>query len=336
MIIVMEENVAEEQIVRVVDRLVNLGFDIHRSTGARYTLLGAVGSRIADTRELELMEGVNKVVRVSSPYKLAARAFKPEGTRIEAGGVVIGGEQVVVMAGPGVVESREQMETIAAALARQGVCVLRGGAFRISGDPYGFQGLGEEGLRLLREVADRHGMLTLSTIFDAAQLPLFARYVDIVQITERDMQNYALLKELAKLGKPVTLRRGASATIEETLMAADFVMRCGNHQVIICERGIKTFETYTRHTLDLSAIPVIKKLSHLPIIVDPSRAMGRRDKVPPMACAAVAAGADGLMIEVHHDPDHALLDGAQSLTLEQFDKLANQLRMIAPAVERKL
>lgn len=336
MIIVMEENVAEEQIVRVVDRLVNLGFDIHRSTGARYTLLGAVGSRIADTRELELMEGVNKVVRVSSPYKLAARAFKPEGTRIEAGGVVIGGEQVVVMAGPGVVESREQMETIAATLGRQGVRVLRGGAFRISSDPYGFQGLGEEGLRLLREVADRHGMLTLSTIFDAAQLPLFARYVDIVQITERDMQNYALLKELAKLGKPVTLRRGASATIEETLMAADFVMRCGNHQVIICERGIKTFETYTRHTLDLSAIPVIKKLSHLPIIVDPSRAMGRRDKVPPMACAAVAAGADGLMIEVHHDPDHALLDGAQSLTLEQFDKLANQLRMIAPAVERKL
>lgn len=336
MIIVMEENVAEEQIVRVVDRLVNLGFDIHRSTGARYTLLGAVGSRIADMRELELMEGVNKVVRVSSPYKLAARAFKPEGTRIEAGGVVIGGEQVVVMAGPGVVESREQMETIAATLSRQGVRVLRGGAFRISSDPYGFQGLGEEGLRLLREVADRHGMLTLSTIFDAAQLPLFARYVDIVQITERDMQNYALLKELAKLGKPVTLRRGASATIEETLMAADFVMRCGNHQVIICERGIKTFETYTRHTLDLSAIPVIKKLSHLPIIVDPSRAMGRRDKVPPMACAAVAAGADGLMIEVHHDPDHALLDGAQSLTLEQFDKLANQLRMIAPAVERKL
>ena len=336
MIIVMEENVAEEQIVRVVDRLVNLGFDIHRSTGARYTLLGAVGSRIADTRELELMEGVNKVVRVSSPYKLAARAFKPEGTRININGVVIGGEQVVVMAGPGVVESREQMETIAATLSRQGVRVLRGGAFRISSDPYGFQGLGEEGLRLLREVADRHGMLTLSTIFDAAQLPLFARYVDIVQITERDMQNYALLKELAKLGKPVTLRRGASATIEETLMAADFVMRCGNHQVIICERGIKTFETYTRHTLDLSAIPVIKKLSHLPIIVDPSRAMGRRDKVPPMACAAVAAGADGLMIEVHHDPDHALLDGAQSLTLEQFDKLANQLRMIAPAVERKL
>ncbi len=336
MIIVMEENATEEQIVKVVDRLVNLGFDIHRSTGARYTLLGAVGSRIADTRELELLEGVNKVVRVSSPYKLAARAFKPEGTRIKINDLVIGGEQVVVMAGPGVVESREQMETIAAALAKQGVRVLRGGTFRTSGDPYGFQGLGEEGLKLLREAADRHAMVTHSTIFDAAQIPLFARYVDVVQVAERDMQNYILLKELAKLGKPVVLRRGASSTIEETLMAADFVMRSGNQQVIICERGIKTFETYTRHTLDISAIPVIKKLSHLPVIVDPSRAMGRRDKVPPMARAAVAAGADGLLIEVHHDPDHALSDGAESLTLEQFDKLADQLRVIASAVERRL
>ena len=336
MIIVMEENATEEQIVRVVDRLVNLGFDIHRSTGARYTLLGAVGSRITDPRELELLEGVNKVVRVSAPYKLAARAFKPEGTKIKAGDVVIGGEQVVMMAGPGLVESREQMETITDGLAKQGVRVLRGGAFRLSDDPYGFQGLGEEGLKLMREIADRHGMITYSTVFDSAQLQLFARYADIIQVAERDMRNYGLLKDLAKLGKPVALRRGTSSTIEETLMAADFLMRGGNHQVIICERGIKTFETYTRHTLDLSAIPVIKKLSHLPIIVDPSRAMGRRDKVPPMARAAVAAGADGLLIEVHPDPDHALSDGAQSLTLEQFDKLLDQLRIIASAVERTL
>jgi 3-deoxy-7-phosphoheptulonate synthase len=336
MIIVMEENATEEQIVRVVDRLVNLGFDIHRSTGARYTLLGAVGSRITDPRDLELLEGVNKVVRVSSPYKLAAHAFKPEGTKIKIGDVVIGGDQIVLMAGPGVVESREQMEIIAASLAKQGVRVLRGGVFRLSRDPYGFQGLGEEGLKLMREIADRHGMITYSTIFDTSQLPLFARYADIIQVSERDMRNYALLKELAKLGKPVALRRGTSSTIEETLMSADFLMRGGAHQVIICERGIKTFETYTRHTLDLSAIPVIKKLSHLPIIVDPSRAMGRRDKVPPMARAAIAAGADGLLIEVHQDPDHALLDGAQSLTLEQFDKLAEQLRIIAPAVDRRL
>jgi 3-deoxy-7-phosphoheptulonate synthase len=336
MIIVMEENATEEQIVKVVDRLVNLGFDIHRSTGSRYTLLGAVGSRITDTRELELLDGVNKVVRVSSPYKLAARAFKPEGTRIEIDDLVIGGEQVVLMAGPGVVESHEQIETIAGALSRQGVRVLRGGAFRTSSDPYGFQGLGEEGLKLLREVADRHDMLTNATILDVTQIAFFDRYVDIVQIAERDMQNFGLLKALAKLGKPVVLRRGTSSTVEETLMAADFLMRSGNHQVIICERGIKTFETYTRHTLDLSAIPVIKKLSHLPVIVDPSRAMGRRDKVPPMALAAIAAGADGLLIETHHDPDHALCDGAQSLTLEQFEKLTGQLRVVASALERKL
>ena len=336
MIIVMEENATDDQIVRVVDRLVNLGFDIHRSTGARYTLLGAVGSRIADMRELELLEGVNRVVRVSAPYKLAARACKPEGTEIRINDVVIGGAEVVVMAGPGVVESREQMETIAASLRRQGVRVLRGGAFRFSADPYGFQGLGEEGLRLLRETADRHGMITHSTITDAAQIPLFIEYVDIIQITERDMRNYGFLKDLARAGKPVMLRRGTSSTIEETLMSADYLMRGGCRQVIICERGIKTFETYTRHTLDLSAIPVIKKFSHLPVIVDPSRATGRRDKVPPMARAAVAAGADGLLIEVHPDPDRAMYDGAQSLTLEQFDKLLDQLRIIASAVERKL
>ncbi|MEP7336347.1 MAG: 3-deoxy-7-phosphoheptulonate synthase [Acidobacteriota bacterium] len=336
MIIVMEENAAEEQVVRVVDRLVNLGFDIHRSTGARYTILGAVGSRLADVRELELLEGVNKVVRVSSPYKLAARAFKPEGTQIKIKDVAIGGDQVAIIAGPSVVESREQMETIAASLAKQGVRILRGTAFRSSNDPYGFQGLGEEGLKLLRETADRNSMVTFSTITDAAQLPLFARYVDIIQIAERNMQNYALLRELAKLDKPLVLRRGTSSTIEDALLSADYLMRSGNQQIIICERGIKTFETYTRHTLDISAIPIIKKLSHLPVIADPSRATGRRDKVPPMARAAVAAGADGLLIEVHHDPDRALCDGAQSLPLDQFGKLVGQMRVIASAIERKL
>lgn len=336
MIIVMEENASEEQIVRVVDRLVTLGFDIHRSTGARYTLLGAVGARTIDPRELELLGGVNKVMRVSSPYKLAARAFKPEGTRIKIGKLEIGGDRVALMAGPGVVESREQLETIASALAATGVGVLRGGAFRLSGDPYGFQGLGEEGLRLLRETADQHQMATLSTITDAAQLALFARYVDLIQISERNMQNYALLKDVARLGKPVILRRGTSSTIEETLLAADFVLRAGNGQVIICERGIKTFETYTRHTLDLTAIPVIKKLSHLPVIVDPSRATGRSDKVPPLARAAVAAGADGLLLEVHPDPQRALCDGPQALTLEQFTKLSQQARVVASALDRSI
>lgn len=336
MIIVMEENASEEQVVRVVDRLVNLGFDIHRSTGARYTILGAVGSRLADIRSLELLDGVQKVVRVSSPYKLAARSFKPDGTRIKVKDVVIGGDQVILMAGPGVIESREQIEVIADALAKKGVLALCGSAFRSSGDPFGFQGLAEEGLKLLREISDRHMMLAISEVTDVAQINLFVKFVDIIQVGARNMQNFALLRELAKLNKPVILTRGVSSTIEETLMSADYLMIGGNHQVIICESGIRTFETYTSHTLDVSSIPVIKKLSHLPVIADPSRGTGRRDKVPPMARAVVAAGADGLLIEVHHDPEHALCDAAQSLTLEQFDKLAGQLRVIASAVERKL
>jgi 3-deoxy-7-phosphoheptulonate synthase len=336
MIIVMEENATEEQIVRVVDRLVNLGFDIHRSTGTRYTILGAVGSRLTDTRSLELLEGVNRVVRVSSPYKLAARAFNPEGTRIKIKGVTFGAERVVVMAGPGVVESREQIEIVAQALARHGVPVLAGGAFRSSGDPFGFQGLGEEGLKLLREVADNHQMLTVSEITDAAQINLFIKFVDLIQVGARDMQNFALLKELSKIDKPIILTRGPSATSEETLMSADYLMTGGNHQVIICESGIRTFETYTSRTLDVSAIPVLQKLSHLPVIADPCRGTGRRDKAPPMARAVVAAGADGLLIEVHHDPDRALCDAAQSLTLDQFEGLAGQLRLTAAAVERAL
>ncbi|HKX31012.1 MAG TPA: 3-deoxy-7-phosphoheptulonate synthase [Blastocatellia bacterium] len=335
MIIVMEENATEDQIVNVVDRLVNLGFDIHRSTGTRYTILGAVGARITDTRSLELLDGVNKVVRVSSPYKLASRAFKPEGARIKIKDVVIGGEQVVVMAGPGTIESLEQIEVMADLLERQGMGMLCGGAFRASSDPYGFQGLGEEGLKLLREVTDSRGMLAVSELTDITQLHLFIKYVDIIQIGSHSMRNFALLKELARINKPVILTRGSSSTIEETLMSADYLMIGGNHQVIICESGIKTFETYTRRTLDVSAIPAIKKLSHLPVIADPCRGTGRRDKVPPMARAVVAAGADGLLLEVHHDPDRALCDAARSLSTEQFDKLADQLRLIAQAVEKK-
>ncbi|MBK8313716.1 MAG: 3-deoxy-7-phosphoheptulonate synthase [Acidobacteria bacterium] len=336
MIIVMEENATDEQIVRVVDRLVNLGYDIHRSTGARYTILGAVGSRITDTGSLELLDGVNKVYRVSSPYKLAAKAFKPEGTKITIGDVVIGGDQVVLMAGPPIVESREQIELIAGTLASHGVRILRSSVMKIGIDPFGFQGLGEEGLKLLREVADRHQMLTLSEINDPAQLPLYSSYLDLIQIAGRNMANFALLKEAAKTGKPVILTRGASSTIEETLMSADYLMVNGNHQVVICESGIRTIETYTRNTLDISAVPIIGKLSHLPVIVDPSEAAGRRDKVASLARAALAAGADGLIIDVHHDPDRAMCDGAQSLSVEEFDRLAGQLRMIAPAVGRKL
>jgi 3-deoxy-7-phosphoheptulonate synthase len=336
MIVVMEEHASEEDITRVVDRLVSWGFDIHRSTGARYTILGAVGAQITDHRDIELLEGVHEVVRVSAPYKLASRAFKPEGTRVRVGDVTFGGEEVIVMAGPCTVESREQVETIAAALATQSVRVLRGGAFKPRTSPYSFQGLGEQGLRFLREAADRHGMLTISEIMESSQIPMFIRYVDILQVGARNMQNFNLLKDLAKLNKPVLLKRGPAATIEETLLSAEYLMAGGNHEVIICERGIKTFETYTRNTLDISAIPVIKKLSHLPVVVDPSHGTGRRDKVPPMARAAVAAGADGVLIEVHHEPEHALCDGAQSLKPDQFAKLMDQLRLIAPAVERRV
>lgn len=335
MIIVMEENATEEQIVRVVDRLVNLGYDIHRSTGARYTILGAVGSRITDPGSLELLDGVNKVYRVSSPYKLAARAFKPEGTRFSVGDVVIGGDALVVMAGPPIVESREQMEVIAETLASQGVRVLRSGAMRVGLDPYGFQGLGEEGLKLLREMAERHGMVTLTEVSDVSQIPVVARYADMIQVGGRNMANFALLREVARVGKPVIVNRGSSSTIEEALQSADYVMISGNHNVAICESGIRTIETYTRRTLDLSAIPAIRKLSHLPVIVDPSEAAGRRDRVLPLARASVAAGADGLIVDVHPDPDRALCDGAQSISVELFHQLACQLQMIAPAVGRK-
>ena len=336
MIVIMQEHATEEQITQVVDKLVHLGFDIHRSTGARHTVLGAVGAQIADTRDLELIEGVQEVVRVSSPYKLAARAFKPEGTKIRIKDVVIGGEQVIMMAGPCTLENREQIEAVAATVSRLGVQVMRGGAFKPRTSPYSFQGLGEPGLKMMREIADKHGLLTVSEIMESSQIPMFIRYVDILQVGARNMQNFNLLKDLSKLDKPILLKRGPSATIEEWLLSAEYVMSGGNHQVILCERGIRTFETYTRNTFDLSAIPVIKKLSHLPIVADPSHATGRRDKVPPMARAAVAAGADGLLIEVHNDPERALCDGAQSLLPEQFEKLMAQLRLIAPAVERRM
>jgi len=336
MVIVMEEGATEEQISRVVDKLMRLGFDIHRSTGVKHTVLGAVGGKIVDTSDLEVLDGVKEVLRISSPYKLASRAFKPEGTQIKIKDVVIGGNQVVMMAGPCTVESREQVEIIAEKVAGCGVRVLRGGAFKPRTSPYSFQGLGEEGLKYLRAAADRQGMLVVSEVMEAAQIPMFIRYVDILQVGARNMQNFNLLKELGRLNKPVLLKRGPAATIEETLLAAEYIMSGGNHEVIICERGIRTFETYTRNTLDISAIPVIKKLSHLPVIADPSHGTGRRDKVPPMARAAVAAGADGLLIEVHHDPDNALCDGAQSLLPEQFKALMDQLKMIAAAISRAM
>jgi 3-deoxy-7-phosphoheptulonate synthase len=290
-----------------------------------------------DTRNIELLEGVAEVVRISAPYKLASRHFRPEGSVVQLGkGVAVGGEQIVMMAGPCSVENPEQIETVAAFVAKHGAKVLRGGAFKPRTSPYSFQGLGLKGLEMLRSAADAHGLLLVSEVMDQTQIPMIIDYVDVLQVGARNMQNYNLLKEIGKVSKPVLLKRGIAATLEELLLSAEYIMMGGNYNVVLCERGIRTFESYTRNTLDISAIPVIKKLSHLPIIVDPSHGTGRRDKVPPMARAAVAAGADGLLIEVHHDPEKALSDGAQSLYPAQFEQLIKELRMIAPAVGRTI
>ena len=337
MMIVMQEGAPETQVQSVIDRLVGLGFDVHRSTGVRHTLLGAVGARgDVEVGDLEVLEGVQEVLRISAPYKLASRAFRPEGTVIEIGKVKIGGPEVIMMAGPCSVESRDQINRVADLVATNGARFLRGGAFKPRSSPYSFQGLGEEGLRLMREAADRNGLLVVSEVMDQTQIGLLSQYSDILQVGARNMQNFFLLKELGHVNKPVLLKRGIAATIEELLLSAEYIMSGGNYQVILCERGIRTFESYTRNTLDISAIPVVHKLSHLPIVADPSHGTGRRDKVLPMARAAVAAGADGLLIEVHPDPDHALSDGAQSLTPVQFAELMRQLRIIAPAVDRSI
>ena len=337
MLVVMQEGAAERQIQAVIDRMVELGFDVHRSTGVVHTVLGGVGGKSdVDLAAFDIMDGVKEAHRIGSPYKLASRSFRPAGTVVKVGDVDIGGDRVVVMAGPCSIESRDQIERSAEVVARAGARVIRGGAFKPRSSPYAFQGMGEEGLKLLREAADRNGLLTISEVMDQTQIDLLAQYADILQVGARNMQNFNLLRELGKLRKPVMLKRGIAATIEEMLLSAEYIMSGGNYDVILCERGIRTFETYTRNTMDLSAIPVVKKLSHLPIVGDPSHGTGRRDMVAPMARAAVAAGADGLMVEVHPDPDRALSDGAQSLRPEQFAELMGQLRIIAPAVGRTI
>ena len=336
MLVVMQEGATELQIQAVIDRMVAMNFTVHRSTGVVHTVLGGVGPELFDPATLEVLEGVKECHRIISPYKLASRNFRPGGTVVKAGKVEIGGDRVVIMAGPCSVESRDQIERVAELVAQAGATVIRGGAFKPRSSPYSFQGLGEEGLRLMREAADRNGLLVISEVMDQTQIPLLSAYADILQVGARNMQNFFLLRELGKLRKPVLLKRGIAATIEELLLSAEYVLSGGNYQVILCERGIRTFESYTRNTMDISAIPVVKKLSHLPIMADPSHGTGRRDKVLPMGRAAVAAGADGLLVEVHHDPDRALSDGAQSLKPEQFSDLMAQLRMIALAVGRTI
>jgi len=337
MLVVMQQGATEEQIEHVIDRLVDLGFDVHRSTGQIHTVLGGVGGKYDfDLAVFQVMEGVKEAHRIVSPYKLASRHFRPQGTVVQLGSVAIGGDCVVVMAGPCSLENREQIEQCAELAAKTGARVIRGGAFKPSSSPYEFQGLGAAGLQMLRTAADHHGLLVVSEIMDQTQIPLLREFADIIQVGARNMQNFNLLRELGKQPKPVLLKRGIAASIEELLLSAEHILAGGNYNVILCERGIRTFETYTRNTLDLSAIPVLKKLSHLPVVVDPSHGTGRRDIVPAMAKAALAAGADGLLIEVHPDPDRALSDGAQSLRPEQFIELMGQLQTIALAVNRTL
>jgi 3-deoxy-7-phosphoheptulonate synthase len=327
-----------EQVQKVIETLVEVGYDVHRSTGVTHTVLGAVGvpRQPLDSSQLELIPGVREVVRISEPYKLVGRTFKSADTVVDIAGVKVGGSEVIAMAGPCSVESREQVGIVARTVAASGARVLRGGAFKPRTSPYSFQGHGEEALRWMREAADQTGLAVISEVMDLRTIDMMMRYVDCLQVGARNMQNFDLLKELGKVKKPVLLKRGLSATIEEWLLSAEYILAGGNHQVVLCERGIRTFENATRNTLDISAIPVVKKRSHLPIVVDPSHGTGRRDKVIPMARAAIAAGADGLLIEVHNNPDKALSDGAQSLYPEQFDRLMGELRIIAPVLGRTL
>ena len=336
MVVVMEERATESQIEQVVARLVEMGMDVHRSTGVTRTVLGAVGQGHPDKGILELLDGVHEVLRISEPYKLASRTFKPEGTVVSAGDARIGGDEVIVMAGPCSAESEPQVRAAAAAVRRAGAKILRGGAFKPRSSPYSFQGLGEEGLRLLRDAANAENLKLVTEVMDLSQIEVIDEYCDIFQVGARNMQNFTLLRELGHARKPVLVKRGISATIEEWLLSAEYVLSGGNNDVILCERGIRTFETATRNTFDISAIPVVKKLSHLPIVADPSHGAGRRDMVAPMARAAVAAGADGLIVEVHPDPEKALSDGFQALTPSAFGQMMAECRKVAEAIGLKL
>ena len=337
MLVVMQEGSAEAQIQQVIDRLVVMGFTVHRSTGSTHTLLGGVGPvDDFDPANFEVMEGVKECHRIVSPYKLANKSFRPQGTIVDVKGVKIGGPEVIVIGGPCSVENEDNIEACAEIVAKSGGRGLRGGAFKPRTSPYSFQGMGEEGLKIMRKAADRHNLIVVSEVMDRSQIPMMLEYVDVFQVGARNTQNYNLLRELGNVRKPVLLKRGISGTVEELLLSAEYIMSGGNYDVILCERGIRTYETATRNTMDISAIPVVKALSHLPIMADPSHGTGRRDKVLPMARAAVAAGADGVLVEVHPDPDHAMSDGSQTLKPEQYAMMMDQLRKIAVAVDRSI
>ena len=338
MIVAMQDRATDEQIQTVIERMVELGFNVHRTTGETQTILAGVGTPAHfEVTEFQVLAGVHQAYRISSPYKLAGRGFRPEGTRVRfPNGVVVGGEEVVIMAGPCSVENRDQIRLSAQQVAAAGAQFLRGGAYKPRSSPYSFQGMGVEGLKLLREVGDATGLLIITEVMEISQIEVMLPYIDCFQLGARNMQNFNLLREIGLVRKPVLLKRGIAATIEELLLSAEYILSGGNYDVMLCERGIRTYETYTRNTMDISAIPVVKHLSHLPILGDPSHGTGRRDMVPAMARASVAAGADGLLIEVHPNPDKAVSDGAQSLFPQQFSKLMDELRIIAPAVGRKV
>ncbi|MBE7703670.1 MAG: 3-deoxy-7-phosphoheptulonate synthase [Cyanobacteria bacterium SIG28] len=336
MLVVMNSNATEIEIKRVALFLESKGFEARISHGEARTIVHAIGIIEVDQRDFELLSGVSEVIKVTTSYKLAARVAQGRDTVVEINGIKFGDKYTGLIAGPCTIESYDQMDATAQELSESNVKIIRGGAFKPRTSPYAFQGLGEEGLKIIRSVADNHHMAVTSEIMDTSQLDIFMRYVDVLQIGARNMQNFNLLKEVGKIHKPVILKRGLSATYEEWLMSAEYIMAGGNNQVILCERGIRTFEKFTRNTLDLASIPVVKKLSHLPIIVDPSHATGLRDKVEPMSRAAVAAGCDGLIIEVHHNPEVAVCDGAQSLYPWQYDLLYKQIKQIAPVVGKEI
>ena len=338
MIVAMQEKATEEQIDFVIEAMVDAGVGVHRTTGATQTILAGVGpTATIDLTKFENLPGVLHVHRISSPYKLAGRGFRPEGTVVEfADGVKLGGEQVIVMAGPCSIENEAQIFETAKRVKAAGASFLRGGAYKPRSSPYAFQGMGIPGLKLMHDAARANNLLVVSEVMEIAQIESMLPYVDCFQVGARNMQNFNLLRELGVARKPVLLKRGIAATIEELLLSSEYIMSGGNYDVILCERGIRTYETATRNTMDISAIPVVKKFSHLPIVGDPSHGTGHRDMVAPLARAAVAAGADGILVEVHPNADKAASDAAQTLYPDQFEKLMAELRVIAKAVGRTL
>ncbi len=337
MVVVLHKNASEKQVENVIKHLEDYGFAVHKSTGVEQIVLGAIGVKPDfDIRKVKILDGVAEVYRITEPFKLASRTFQKEDTEIKIKDVVIGGNEVIMMAGPCSIENEDQIMTIAEIVSKNGAKILRGGAFKPRTSPYSFQGLGEEGLKLIRKAADKFNLLVITEVMEASQIDLINEYTDIFQVGARNMQNFPLLRDLGKVTKPIMLKRGLAATVEDLLMSAEYILSNGNREVMLCERGIRTFETYTRNTFDLSAIPVIHNRSHLPVVADPSHATGLRDKVLPMARAAAAAGADAIMVEVHNDPEKALSDGPQALLPEQFEDLMKQVKLIAEVIGRKM